>query len=141
MGQIKQSAEGVALQVTAAARDAGLVVEDTEGNATRRAEVWVYGFDGLLVVVDAVQMSEADRADLVASAAGDTDSIYGGGLSRIATAGNGYQVQLPGAGQAGFSLGDNAVTTVGDGLLVIHNGDNHRVASDLVTARSEQVSS
>lgn len=141
MASIKQSADGVALQVTSAARDSGLVEEDPDGDATRRAEVWVYGFDGLLLVVDAVRVSDADRAELVASAAGDTDSIHGGGLSKIAPAGNGYQVQLPGAKQAGFALDDNAVTTVGDGLLAIHDGDAHRLASDLVTLRGGQVSS
>lgn len=139
MSEIKQSAEGLALQVTKEARDAGLVEEDAEGDATRRAEVWVYGFDGLLMVVDAVRVTESDRADLVADAAGYTDSIYGGGLSRIAQAGNGYQVQLPGAEQAGFSLDDSVVTTAGNGLLVIDDGQE-RLAADLVAARNGQVS-
>jgi len=66
---IKQSAGGLALQITEEARKAGLVVEDTEGNATRRAEVYVYGFDDLLLLVDSENVAVSDRAELVTAAA------------------------------------------------------------------------
>jgi len=140
MVSIKQSADGLAVQVTRDARDAGLVDTNSDGEATRRAEVWVYGFDGLLVVVDAVRVSDSDRADLIATAARDSDSIYGGGLSKISPAGNGYQVQLPGATEAGFVEGDGVTVqpAKGNGLLVIHDGDASRLAGDLITLRAEQ---
>ena len=41
---INTSAGGLALQVTRQARSAGLVEEDAEGNATRHAPVYVYGY-------------------------------------------------------------------------------------------------
>lgn len=140
MANIKQSGDGLAVQVTRNARAAGLVDENSDGEATRRAEVWVYGFEGLLVVVDAVRVSEADRAELVATAAGDSGSIYGGDVSTISPAGNGYQVQLPGATEAGFLEGDDVTVqpAKGNGLLVIHDGDLSRLAGDLITLRAEQ---
>ena len=138
---IKQSAGGLALQITEEARKAGLVVEDTEGNATRRAEVYVYGFDDLLLIIDSETVAVSDRAELVTAAAQDTRSIHRGGLATVEIAGNGYQVQLPGCRDAGLSLGDNAPVSVGDGVLVIHDGEESRLASDLLTLRGEQVSS
>ena len=138
---IKQSAGGLALQVTQPARDAELVVEDTEGNATRRAEVYVYGFDDLLLLIDSKNVAVSDRAELVTAAAQDTSSIHRGGLATVEIAGNGYQVQLPGCRDAGFSLGDTAPVSVGDGVLVIHDGEESRLAGDLLTLRGEQVSS
>lgn len=135
---IKESADGLALQVTKPARQAGLVIEDADGNATRLGGVYVYGFDSLLLVVDAEDVSTADRAALVASAARDTDSIHRGGSASVATAGNGYQVQLPGCGAAGFSLGDRAHVSTAQGVLVIHDGAQARLADDLTDIRRQQ---
>jgi hypothetical protein len=135
---IKESADGLALQVTKSARQAGLVVEDTDGNATRLAGVYVYGFDDLLLIVDAEHVSTADRAAAVASAARDTDSIHGGGSASVATAGNGYQVQLPGCRAAGFSLGDSTPVATAQGVLVIHDGTQARLADDLTDIRRQQ---
>lgn len=50
---IKQSGEGLALQVTKPARAAGLVEENVDGDSIRRAEVFVYAFDDTLLVIDA----------------------------------------------------------------------------------------
>ena len=138
---IKQSAGGLALQITQPARDAELVVEGTEGNATRRAEVYVYGFDDLLLLVDSENVAVSDRAELVTAAAQDTSSIHRGCLATVEIAGNGYQVQLPGCRDAGFSLDDTAPVSVGDGILIIHDGEESRLAGDLLTLRGEQVSS
>lgn len=69
-------ADGVALQITKPARAAGLVEEDSDGNATYRADVRVYAFDDVLLVVDRERMNTDDVAELVASVAQDTDSIY-----------------------------------------------------------------
>jgi hypothetical protein len=138
---IKQSAGGLALQITQPARDAEFVLEDTDGTATRRAELYVYGFDDLLLLVDRENVAAAHRAELVASVAADTDSIHRGEIATVEIAGNGYQIQLPGCREAGLRLGDTAPVVVGSGILVIHDGSESRLANDLVTICDEQVSS
>jgi len=137
---IKRSAGGLALQVTKPARQAELVVEDSDGTATRRAEAHIYGFDGLLLVVDSENVAMNHRAELVAAAAGDTDSIHRGGKATVEIAGNGYQIQLPGCREAGFEVGDTAPVRAKKGVLMIHDGRNSRLAGDLFTLRGEQVS-
>ena len=141
VNSIKQSAEGLALQITKPAREAGLVVEGSDGTATRRAEVYVYGFDDLLLLIDAKHVAVNHRAELVSTAASDTDSIHCGAKATVEIAGNGYQIQLPGCTDAGFARGDTAPITVGDGILVIHNRDSSRLTNDLITIRNQQVSS
>ena len=141
VNSIKQSAGGLALQITQPARDAEMVVEDTEGNATRRAEVYVYGFDGILLLIDKENVATTHRAELVASAAGDTESIHRGEKATVEIAGNGYQVQLPGCRVAGFEIGDNAPVTVEKGVIVIHDASESRLAADLLSIRAMQVSS
>ena len=134
VNSIKESADGLALQVTREARKAGLVQEDTDGNPTDLSDVYVYGFDGLLVVVGA-GVSPADRAELVATAARDTDSIHEGARATLAVAGNGYQVQLPGCKAAGFLEGDSGHVRATDGVLFIHDGGQGRLIDDLMTVR------
>jgi hypothetical protein len=135
---IKESADGLALQVTRPARKAELVTEDADGNATRLAGVYVYGFDDVVLVVDAESVSAAHRADLVAQAARDTESVHRGAAASVQIAGNGYQVQLPGCKAAGFSVGDRAPAASGQGILVIHDGTQGRLVDELVTRRAEQ---
>jgi hypothetical protein len=139
---IKRSGEGLALQVTKPARAAGLVEEDVDGEPTRRAEVLVYAFDDTLLVVDVDRVTVADRAELVASAARDTKSIYRAARARLQIAGHGYQVNLPPAEDAGFEEGDSAPVHPAPGLLVITTDKSQaaRLAADLVTIRREQVS-
>ena len=133
LNQIKSGGDdGLRLQVTLPARDAGLVEGGKEP-----ASVYVWAFDGLLVVLDeSVDMGH--RADLVSTAAGDSGSIYGGRRATIAEAGHGYQVQLPGAQEAGFGVGDDGHTKTAPGLIVIHDRDRARLAGDLETIRREQ---
>ena len=138
---IKRSAGGLALQVTKQARQAGLVVEDNDGTATRRAEAHVYGFDGLVLVIDSENVAMNHRAELVVTAAGDTESIHRGGKATVEIAGNGYQIQLPGCREAGFNEGDTAPVRSRDGVLIIHDGRHSRIAGDLLTIRGAQVSS
>ena len=138
---IKRSAGGLALQITKPARQAGLVVEDSDGRATRRAEAHVYGFDGLVLAVDSVNVAMSHRAELVSTAASDTESIHRGGKATVESAGNGYQIQLPGCREAGFEERDTAPVRSGAGILVIHDGTKSRLAGDLLTIRDEQVSS
>jgi len=139
---IKQSGEGLALQVTKPARSAGLVEENADGEPTRRAAVLVYAFDDVLLVVDVDRVAVADRAELVASAARDTKSIYRAARASIQIAGNGYQVNLPPAEDAGFEEGDPAPVHPAPGVLVITTDapQASRLAADLVTIRREQVS-
>ena len=139
---LKQRGEGLALQVTKPARAVGLVEENVDGEPTRRVAVLVYAFDDTLLVVDIDRVSVADRAELVASAARDTESIYRAGKASIQVAGNGYQVNLPPAEDAGFDEGDPAPVHTAPGLLVITTDDRRasRLAADLVTIRREQVS-
>jgi len=137
---IKASGGGLALQITTPARDAGLVEEDTKNRATYRADVVVYGFDDLLLVVDDDRVSMADRAELVATAVRDAESIHRGATASIEIAGNGYQVQLPGCRAAGFHEGDRSPAVARQGVLFIHDGDQRRLVQDLAAIREEQIS-
>jgi hypothetical protein len=136
---IKQSGEGLALQVTKPARAAGLVEKNADGEPTRRAVVFVYAFDDTLLVIDVDRVAVADRAELVASAARDTRSIYRAAGASIQIAGNGYQVNLPPVEDAGFEEGDTAPVHPAPGLLVITTDERQtaRLAADLVTIRRE----
>jgi len=136
---IKASGGGLALQVTKPARDAGLVEEDAEDRPTYRADVVVYGVDDLLLIVDDDRVSMAHRAELVATAARDTDSIHRGAPATVEIAGNGYQVQLPGCRAAGFHEGDRAPAVARQGVLFIHDGSQRRLLEDLTAVREEQV--
>ena len=137
---IKDSWDGLALQVTQPARDrAGLVDEDSDGNPIHMADVFLYVFDDLLLVVDAVKVSTADRAQLVAIASRQTGSIYSGRQTVISQSGNGYKVNLPGCSDGGFTQGQAAPVVAGPGILAIHRLDEGSdVAQQLVTNRRRQ---
>lgn len=135
VNSIKESATGLALQVTAEAREAGLVMENSEGEPTKLSDVYVYGVDNLLLVIG-TEVAMSDRAEMVASAARDTRSIHQGRISTMTIAGNGYQVQLPGCESAGFSMGDKGHVRPSDGVLFIHDGSQTRLVEDLMTARA-----
>jgi hypothetical protein len=145
--QIKASgAAGAALQVTKPARAAGLVEENEEGEATYLAEIRVFAFDHLLLVVDLEAVATAHTTELVVAAAQDTDSIYRGLDASVQIAGNGYQLQLPPAADAGFREGDNAPCQSARGILVIAKDDGTakaaaaaRLPADLITIRNEQL--
>jgi len=135
LNSIKESADGLALQVTEPARDgAGLVEENSEGEATHLSDVHVFGFDGLLVVVGA-DVSPADRAALVGTAARDTETLHEGARATLATSGHGYQVQLPGCKAAGFFEGDKGHVRAADRVLFIHDGTHGRLIDDLMSVR------
>lgn len=131
-------ADAVALQVTREARDAGLV-DEQDDDTTRLAEVNVYAFDGALLVTDRERVDDADVVELVTATAEDTDSIYPGAWVSISIRGEGYQIPLPGAVDAGFRVGDTAPTSTAPGVLVIVREGNERLARDLRTIREEQV--
>lgn len=139
---IKQSGDGVALQVTKPARAAGLVEENSEDEPTRLAEVLVYAFDATLLVVDVDEVDIEHRAELVATAARDAESIYRGVEASVQIAGHGYQVQLPPAPDAGLQEGDTAPVHPAPGVLIVTDGTHRatRRAEDLVTIRRSQLS-
>ena len=139
---IKETRPGaLALQVTKPARAAGLVEEDADGDATYRADVRVYAFDGLLLVVDRDRVEDAHAAELVATTARDTKSAFDAEKATLSDAGGGYRVQLPTAGDAGIELDDTpGVYPVRRGsVLVIATGRQQRLARDLVSIRESQL--
>jgi hypothetical protein len=146
VNEIKHSgADGLALQVTKPARSAGLVEENSDGEATSLADVRVYAFDHLLLVIDLDAVATEDVAELVVAAARDTMSIHRAMDATVQIAGHGYQVQLPPATDAGFTDGDRAPCHPAPGILVIFrdNGTSAganaaRLAQDIVTLRNEQ---
>ena len=77
---------------------------------------------------------------VVAAAARDTDSIHRGATASVQIAGNGYQVQLPGCKDAGFTEGDRAPAVPGEGILLVHDGSQRRLVEDLKQLRQAQVS-
>ena len=131
-------ADAVALQVTREARDAELV-DEQDDDVTRLAEVNVYAVDGALLVIDRERVADADVVELVTAAAKDTGAIYPGASVSISIRGDGYQVPLPGAADAGFHVGDTAPTSTAPGVLVIVREGNERLARDLRTIREGQV--
>jgi hypothetical protein len=142
----KSGAGGLALQVTRPAREAELVEENSEGDARYLADVRVFSFDHLLLVVDVDKIESAHTADLVASAARDTDSVYRARDASIQIAGHGYQIHLPTAEDAGFRNGDSAPCHPARNMLAISKEDGTsagadatRLARDLATLRSQQV--
>lgn len=140
VNHIKESADGLALQVTREARKAGLVQEDSDGNPAELANVAVWALDDLLIVInDSTSMGH--RADLVTTATSETESIHAGRSSTLAVAGNGYQVQLPGCRPAGFSVGNDAHVRAIEGVLFIHDGSQTRLIDDLIAMREAQISS
>lgn len=148
MNRIKRGgSEGLALQITKPARSAGLVEENDDGEATRLANVRVYAFDDLLLVVDIDRVDIVHIAELVTSATEDTESIYQAIDASVQISGHGYQVQLPPAQDAGFKKDDRTGTHPANGIIVISKGssddgsagDAARLGKDLVTIRQAQI--
>ncbi len=135
---IKRSGDGLALQVTKPARASGLV-EETDDEPTYIADIRVFAFDGLLLVIDLNHITDENIVELATTAALDTVSIHRVTNASLQIAGNGYQVQLPGAADAGFHVGNRAPCTPAPNLLVIAAEDSERVTADIVTIRKEQV--
>ena len=141
----KRDRGGLAMQVTEAARAAGMVREDDDGNVQHRADrLYVYAFDDLCLVADATQVDSRERAELVTAAAGDTDSIHHGGTTTIADAGHGYKIYLPGADAAGFSVEDGYTDVdvrSAPGVLFVSKRTQARLVDDLATIRRNQTAS
>lgn len=138
--------EGMALQVTSQAKKAGLVQETTdeagERSYTYKAEVRVFGFPGLLLVVDREKMDAKHVVELVTTVANDIDAIETAGDATVTRAGGGVQVQLPPAENAGFHVGDTApCRAIQNGLLIRRSEsplDHKRLVGDIVEIRKSQ---
>ena len=136
--RIKRSGGGLALQVTTPAREARLVREPDDGDVRDLADVFIVAVDDTLLVGHREDITGRDRIELVDALARDADSLYRIMYASIQPEGNGYQVQLPNAGDAGFEDGDRAPVTTGNDLLVIHDGEPRRVErADAVVALRE----
>lgn len=124
MNSIKKSGtEGHALQVTRPARSAGLVTEDSNGVPKRMAEVYVIAVGETILVFDEKEISDKHRAEIVSRAINETGDVGVAGRTKITTAGNGYQVQLPKGvvADAGFAVDMQAACHGVDGMLIIHH--------------------
>jgi hypothetical protein len=141
---IKRPADGLALQITRPARQAGLVEEDSEGAATYLATVRVHAVDGLLIIVDVDELTDEQEADIVATAIQDTGSVYTSVEVSVGISGNGYQVQVSNAPDAGLRQGDTPSVTIAPGVILLGNeqagnGSPQRLAADLATIRRDQL--
>jgi len=138
VNQIKEGGDGdLRLQITKEARRAGLVHENADGDPTQMAEVYVYTFDGLLMLIDS-RLSMGLRADLISQASELTESMHTGVSATVSQAGNGYQVNLPGAKEAGFTVGIDAPVIAGEAILWVHDGSRESEIEALHKARREQ---
>ena len=106
-----------ALQITEPARRAGLVRDS--GETEQLAECYVAAVHGLLLVID-VTVDDHKRTELIHAA---SDRLYRVVRSQIVPSGNGYQIGLPNARDAGFELGDDAPVAVGNRLLIVQQPD------------------
>jgi len=154
VNSIKTVGGGLALQVTDEVRSAGLVeeqepeeiAEDESGPwPTYRADVRVHAFEDVLLVVDrdTDRVARADAAELVASAARDTETAFDAAKTTVQVKGHGYMVQLPPASDAGFRDGHSAPAQPAPGIMVIHkhSEDAARLGRDLAQIRYAQVES
>ncbi|TKX87619.1 hypothetical protein EXE43_02140 [Halorubrum sp. SS5] len=93
---------------------------DADGDTTHRATVVSYGFDDCLLVIDrdTDRVPMADRDELVALAARETESIHREIDTRIQHWGSGYRVQVPTTG-TGFEVGNGIPCHSPPGLLVM----------------------
>lgn len=144
---IKESGGGAALQVTNEARSADLATEteddEAEGAARwkRLAPVRVYGFDRCLLVIDRERVDSEHAAELVATIARDTGSIFQGIDAQVRPAGNGCMVSLPGLADTGLDVGDRAPAHPAPNLLLItgFSGGGVRLAEDVKSIRKSQL--
>ena len=138
--RLTDSGDGVALQVTQPAQEAGLVDEESTDNSLSLATVCVYAFNNVLLVVDREEIDTQTVADLLAVTANDTKRIYRGIDASVQEVNDGVTVQLPPADVAGFTVGDVAVAHPAPNLLVItkRNPNGTQLAAEIVSMRRDQ---
>lgn len=141
----RASSKWLALQATTALRDAGLVAYSRDesgqliGDSIDRSDVWVVGFDNLLLTVGQEAVSDPHRLELIQAALRDTESLYHCEPASVSQSGNGFQVQLPGATRAGFRKGETVHCRQYNGIVCIHPEDEHRLPDDLLEIRASQL--
>jgi len=86
--QLTNTGDGLALR-DQTRPERRLVEEDADGDTSHRASVVAYGFDDAILVIDrdTDRVPMADRADLVALAATETESIHRGSTPGFSTPG------------------------------------------------------
>lgn len=146
------------LQVTFPVRDADLVEEEeqrvsggegTETVATYLADVRVHAVRSHILIVDRDRVDAADEADLVTTAINDTETAYRTKHSTITRSGNGYQLQISVARDAGFYDTDTVVMESAPGIIVgvrsradcSPPGGSSQLAEDLAAIRAAQAES
>ncbi len=102
--------------------------------------MFVAAVDDTILVGNRDAVTERDRVERITSLARDAGSLHRIVHARIQPEGHGYQVQLPNAGDAGFTIGDRAPVVAGDDILIIHDGDPSRAnrATSVATIRESQ---
>jgi len=145
MATIKDYGKGPEIACTTELRAAGMI-EERPGDKTgpekwsRLADVWFYGFDGMIVVFDQQAVSTAHRVEIICSLADQTESLYEGHLGSVRASGNGAKIHLPGAIYTGLAPGDSVTVRPLDGLLIIRLRTEHqKVANGLDVMRDEQI--
>jgi hypothetical protein len=141
---IKRPSDGLAYQITRPAREAGLVEENEEGDASYLATIRVHAVDGLLLIVDVDELTSEEEADLHATAIKDTGSTFTSIEVSVSPSGHGYQIQVSNAPDAGLGEGDTPAESVAPGVVVLSGKDSDgrkttRLANDLVTLRHQQI--
>ena len=141
---LQEFSGGLTLQVTIPARQSELAEENDDGEWTRLAEVRVYAFDNLLIVVDLEKMSDEEIAELVNSATRDTKSIHQAIDSKIRVSGNGCKLQLSNATDAGFRVKQSIAWHPAPNMMILtpyvpEQEKTPTLAADLVGLRRMQL--
>lgn len=137
-------ARGLAIQMTKEAREASLIEESDDGDVTYRAPLRVYAFNHFFVFVDRNEVDDRYIAEIVSSAAKDTDSIYCAANTRVQPRGNGYQSQLPSIEETGLTEGDEVSLHTAEGVVCASkmkgpgSSQSARLAEDITQLRKEQ---
>jgi len=109
--QVKTDGESgvLLLQITSAARKADLVDESTKMDGEkevtvvdRMAPIRTYAFEGFVLVVDRERVDDEDIVDMVTSVAENSGTIYQSAKVKVQRGGNGFQVPINVAKDAGW---------------------------------------
>lgn len=137
--KLKKSGGGTAIQITKPARQAGMLKDNNSENL-RLAEVRIYSFDRLLVATDIERMNQKEISEIIIQAIEGTQTVFDAKKGRIQSAGNGYQLQLPPAEDAGFEIGDTLECQSAPGLLIFTGVGVNPIKSKLLETRRTQLS-
>ena len=137
--KLKKSAGGTAIQITKAARQAGMLKDNNDENP-KLAKVRIYSFDRLLVAIDIERMNQKEISEIIIQAIEETQTVFDAQKAGIQSAGNGYQLQLPPAEDAGFEIGDMLECQSAPSLLIFTGVGVNPIKSKLLEIRRTQLS-